>query len=107
MADDTQACPKCGEDCDRDSADVGVGIIYGPWGCPACGWSSDPHYDRSGGESPGQREMPSHYVDQFGGATPKRAIKKGLARFGLDPSVVDDVFGPEWPDQDAEADRPA
>ncbi len=34
-----EACPKCGADCWRESADVGVGIIYGPWGCPECCWS--------------------------------------------------------------------
>lgn len=32
-------CPKCGDDCWRDSADVGVGIIYGPYNCTYCGWS--------------------------------------------------------------------
>ena len=32
-------CPKCGDDCERDSVDVGVGIIHGPYGCPSCAWS--------------------------------------------------------------------
>lgn len=45
-------CPKCNSDgCWRDSADVGVGIIYGPYGCPDCGWSESPEYDLSDGKS--------------------------------------------------------
>lgn len=32
-------CPKCGEMCDRDEVDIGVGIQYGPWGCNYCGWA--------------------------------------------------------------------
>ncbi len=39
-------CPECGEGCGRDAADVGVGIIYGPWGC-GCGWSEDTEYSHS------------------------------------------------------------
>lgn len=31
-------CPKCGTACERDEADVGIGTIGGPWGCPACHW---------------------------------------------------------------------
>jgi len=31
-------CPKCGTTCERDEADVGIGTIGGPWGCPACHW---------------------------------------------------------------------
>lgn len=31
-------CPRCGGPCDRDEADVGIGVIGGPWGCPACHW---------------------------------------------------------------------
>lgn len=30
-------CPRCGGLCSRDEADIGIGIMYGPWGC-ACGW---------------------------------------------------------------------
>jgi hypothetical protein len=37
-------CPRCGDPVDRDSVDVGVGTIYGPWGC-CCGWSEHPEYD--------------------------------------------------------------
>jgi hypothetical protein len=44
-------CPKCGEDCWRKDVDVGVGVIYGPWGC-SCGWSQDREYDSSEGPAP-------------------------------------------------------
>jgi hypothetical protein len=59
-------CPKCGEECDRDEVDVGVGVIYGPYGC-GCGWSEDPNYDYSEGPSPQQLEHPDFYVDSKGG----------------------------------------
>ena len=45
-------CKKCGQECYRESVDVGVGVLHGPWGCPCCGWSDDPEYDCSEGESP-------------------------------------------------------
>ena len=35
---ETLMCPDCGEECDRDEVDVGVGTIYGPWHCIGCGW---------------------------------------------------------------------
>lgn len=54
-----------------EEVDVGVGIIYGPWGCGVCGWSDDPYYDCSDGKTSAQREYPNHKIDQFGGATPK------------------------------------
>jgi len=34
-----KTCPNCGGGCCRDEVDVGVGIIYGPWGCWSCRWS--------------------------------------------------------------------
>lgn len=58
-------CPNCGEMCDRDSVDVGVGVMYGPWGC-YCGWSERAEYNLLG--TP--REIPGHTIDQWGGATP-------------------------------------
>jgi hypothetical protein len=64
---DQQECPNCGCDCYRDSADVGVGIIYGPWGCQ-CGWSEDERYNLLGG--PKTTEM-GGVIDQYGGITPK------------------------------------
>jgi hypothetical protein len=88
-----QICPKCGEECYRESADVGVGVIYGPWGCPGCGWSESPHYDRSDGKTPpGAADYPDHFVDQWGCATPKQTLRDGVVRFGIDPSVIDEVF---------------
>lgn len=60
-------CPRCWTDCYRDSADVGVGIIYGPWGCPRCGWSEDERYDLTNG--PKFTEQGGS-IDQYGGITP-------------------------------------
>ncbi len=34
-------CPKCGIDCERPEVDIGIGIQYGPWSCPKCGWSQE------------------------------------------------------------------
>lgn len=85
-------CPKCGEDCCRDEVDVGVGIIYGPYGC-SCGWSEDPYYDGSDGPSPAAREHKNHYVDSTGGMTPHAAVSEGLKRFGLPgDDIINDVF---------------
>ncbi len=61
-------CPKCGATCDRESADVGVGVIYGPWGCPDCQWSEDPKYDLSSGQ--GRTTEQGGLRDQYGGVTP-------------------------------------
>lgn len=33
-----EKCPQCGGELERDEADVGVGVMYGPAGCPACFW---------------------------------------------------------------------
>jgi len=61
---DVMKCPKCGYECERESVDVGVGIINGPYGCPNCGWSEDPKYDLSEGQS---RERNGGIIDQYGG----------------------------------------
>jgi hypothetical protein len=45
MSATEQECPNCHEGAYRESVDVGVGIIYGPWGCP-CGWSEDDKYNQ-------------------------------------------------------------
>ncbi len=60
-------CPKCGYEAYRDSVDVGVGIMYGPWGCP-CGWSESPEYDVSDG--PKVDPESGWRIDQWGGLTP-------------------------------------
>jgi hypothetical protein len=32
-------CPRCGEPCEQDTVDIGVGEQpVGPWGCPNCHW---------------------------------------------------------------------
>ena len=71
-------CPACGRDCGRDSADVGVGVIYGPWGC-ACGWSEWDDLDqRSGVVWDGDDRVidqygVSHSVDRLDGAAVRAA----------------------------------
>lgn len=63
-------CPKCGcDECHRDEVDVGVGVISGPWGCPACGWSEDSRYDLSDGKSRARED--GSVIDQYGGVHPK------------------------------------
>lgn len=82
MTDDQKLCPKCG--CDelwRDEVDVGVGIIYGPWGCPDCGWSESEQYDLSEGRDPIDEK--GGVTDQFGGYYPPEnsvALAYRLAR---------------------------
>lgn len=76
-------CENCGEECERDEVDVGVGVIYGPYGCYACGWSEDPAYDSSKGVSPKQQVHPDSWVDPCGGLTPLKGINRKLRRFGL------------------------
>lgn len=58
-------CPKCGgKELHREEADVGIGIIYGPYGCPGCGWSEDEKYDLSEGRNPIDEK--GGVLDQFG-----------------------------------------
>ena len=38
-------CPNCGAECDRDEVDNGVGVEYGPWRCPGCGWGESYELD--------------------------------------------------------------
>lgn len=64
----TMRCPKCNDDCWRDSVDIGVGIQYGPWGCPGCGWSEWDCYDLSTGKDPVDDRGGA--IDQFGGYHP-------------------------------------
>ena len=56
-------CENCGHECYRDEADVGVGIIYGPWGCP-CGWSECDEYNQLLGNGGIQED--GSYVDPQG-----------------------------------------
>ena len=60
-------CPVCKNMVWRDSVDVGVGIIHGPWGCGGCGWSSDPFYDCRSGPCEAELEDGNEYkINQFG-----------------------------------------
>lgn len=79
-------CPKCSEDCDRDEVDVGVGVVYGPWGCPACGWSEYPGHDLSDERDPADSK--GGVIDQYGGYHPPGSPKAetyALARRLLTP----------------------
>jgi hypothetical protein len=68
---ETKKCPHCDSECWREDADVGVGIIYGPWGCPDCGWSESSDYDLRDGPKTTEN---GGIIDQFGGLTPTRDL---------------------------------
>lgn len=89
-------CAKCGESCYRESVDIGVGIMYGPWGCPDCGWSENPEYDCSSGYSPAQQKQPDRVIDQFGCSHTKEyldaGISRGLGQIFYTPNPED----PDW-----------
>lgn len=70
-------CPRCGEDCDRDSVHNGVAMIYGPWGCPSCRWSECEEYDLSNGQS--ARQPDGSVVDQYGHLYPGAALDADAA----------------------------
>lgn len=57
-------CPKCSTQCDHDEIDVGIGTIFGPWGCSGCYWSEDERYDLSEGQS---NQRNGGTIDQKGG----------------------------------------
>jgi hypothetical protein len=88
-----KTCPKCGEECNQDEVDVGVGIIYGPLGCYSCGWSDNPEYDSSEGSSPASKKNPDFYVDACGGMVRHSKIADRLSHFGLNgDEIIDEVF---------------
>lgn len=77
-------CPNCGEvGLYRDEADVGVGIIYGPWGCMGCGWSADKRFDSSQGPSEAALENPDKLVFADGTMVSKAGVAENLERFGI------------------------
>lgn len=86
-AETAKVCPECGGTCDRDSVDVGVGVIYGPWGCCDCGW----------GENGGARVEGDRYIDQFGGSTSIERMADNAERLGIDRQVVLDAFSEDAP----------
>lgn len=62
-------CPKCGaRELWRDSVDVGVGFIHGPYGCSDCGWSESGAYDLSEGQDAFDEK--GGMIDPFGGYYP-------------------------------------
>jgi hypothetical protein len=61
-------CKNCGEEAWRESCNIGVGIIYGPYGCP-CGWSEDDRYNIIDGNKITKK---GSRIDQWGGLTPMR-----------------------------------
>ena len=89
---ENQACPRCGDECYRDEVDVGVGVIYGPYGCPFCGWSEDSDYDSSSGMWSRSPEWPGRYLDQFGTAHSVSRKMEGTA-MSLEAGVLVDLNG--------------
>jgi hypothetical protein len=55
--------------------------MYGPWGCPACGWSACSEYDKTLLEH--QPVKDGRYRDQFGGEHSVERIVENASRFGL------------------------
>lgn len=66
-------CPHCGSPCDRESVDVGIGVMHGPWGCGSCGWSENPEYDsrdcirRDGDDRVFDQYGVSHHIERLDG----------------------------------------
>jgi hypothetical protein len=92
-------CPHClpeESDLDCESVDVGVGIIYGPWYCNACGWSELGTYEER------QRNVPAGWYQDRGGnlinkERERSEIQTGLARLGLPTDLADHLY-PNDPD---------
>ena len=83
-------CPKCkSPEVWRDSVDVGVGIMHGPYGCSDCGWSEDERYD----QSEGSKYESGCLTDQWGGLHPMfKSIEeneKEIEERRLDPDEED------------------
>lgn len=86
-------CPKCNAECWRDEVDIGVGTIYGPYGCPECGWSEDAEYDRSSGDgNKAEAKLPGWHIDQWGRAIRVEAIVERCERFGIPRQIVEEAF---------------
>ena len=91
-------CPNCGDQCMRESVDVGVGIMYGPWGC-MCGWSEDPRYNSLDGPSDEQQRHPDAHVSSTGMIYPRgyfdRLSDTINNRFGTNVDVAQEILGSE------------
>ena len=81
-------CPKCNEECERDSVDIGVGIIHGPYGCPCCGWSEDSDYDLSGDKE--ALDEKGGAIDQYGGYWPPGSARAMALKFAKQNEEKDD-----------------
>lgn len=91
----TSPCPKCGEALLwRESADVGIGIIYGPWGCE-CGWSESAEYDRREGPAAADSEYETRVCDQWGMAhySPSKAAGAGESIGDMIDRLLDEDGG--------------
>lgn len=85
-------CPKCSETLYREEVDVGVGIITGPYGCSACGYSEAPEYDRTSGTNDAtQGGAADRWCDQWGVSHSRERLRERLDRFGLGHKA-DEVF---------------
>jgi hypothetical protein len=52
-------CPECGEECERDTVDIGVGEQpVGPWGCPTCHWVEPAYSEAERATRPPSRDDP-------------------------------------------------
>lgn len=71
-------CPGCGEEMSREEVDIGVGIIYGPYGC-WCGYS----------EYPKQPDRPGWWTDQWGVSHNINRVVESCARFGLGDAAAE------------------
>jgi hypothetical protein len=79
-------CPNCKDDnLWRESADVGVGVIYGPYGCATCGYSEDETYNLASGLKTSADGSP---VDQFGGVYPGWKVKPTM-ELDATPTLAD------------------
>lgn len=90
------SCPNCGRGMCREEADIGVGIMYGPWGC-LCGYSEDPRFNRlSGTNTETQERNPERWADQWGNLHHRDRLREQLGRFGVD---ADEIFEPQQRDK--------
>lgn len=67
-----EKCPECGEEVERESVDIGIGVVYGPPACFNCGWSEVK-----------PRVEDGYYHDALGGMMRVDAIIERAERFGL------------------------
>lgn len=68
LAETGMNCQKCGTVCERDSVDIGVGVMHGPYGCPNCRWSEAEEFDLSDGRD--AHDEHGGTIDQYGGYYP-------------------------------------